>query len=178
MMSLEPSFSPLDLCTARALRQKSSLFVPALDQSFERWGRFPGQDKFDVAVGDYTGDGAQAAVVEALDGDGTGDFDAWNDAEGSKWRSVFGISNADNPQAAGGVVSDDEARACNTCPGGLGSTEWLALFAGNTLSSKYQDGHFIYVVIAGGGSGLDVYPPVLYVADAENPSDFNNLLEP
>ena len=52
------------------------------------------------------------------------------------------------------------------------------MFAGNTLSSKYQDGHYIYVVIAGGGSGLDVYPPVLYVADAENPSDFNNLLEP
>jgi len=143
-------------------------------------GRFPGQDKFDVAVGDYTGTAvsANAAVLEALDGDGTGDFDAWNDAEGSKWRSVFGISNADNPQAAGGVVTDDEARACATCPGGLGSTEWLALFAGNTLSSKYQDGHFIYVVVAGGGSGTETYPPVLYVADAENPSDFNNLLEP
>ena len=143
-------------------------------------GRFPGQDKYDVAVGDYTGTtiSANAAVLETLDGDGVGDFDAWNDAEGSKWRSVFGIANADNPQAAGGAVTDDELRACATCPGGLGTTEWLALFAGNTLSSKYQDGHFIYVVVAGGGSGTETYPPVLYVADAENPSDFNNLLEP
>ena len=142
-------------------------------------GRFPGQDKFDVAVGDYTGAGAQAAVVEALDGDGTGDFDSWNDAEGSKWRSVFGIDNADNPQADGGVVSNDTYTACGTCPGTkAGHEEWIELFAGNTLSSQYQDGHLIYAVVAGGGSGLDVYPPVLYVADAENPSDFNNLLEP
>ena len=143
-------------------------------------GRFPGQDKYNVAVGDYTGTALSAnnAVLAVLDGQGTDDFDAWNDAEGAKWRSVFGIANADNPQAAGGAVTDDELRACATCPGGLGTTEWLALFAGNTLSSKYQDGHFIYVVVAGGGSGTETYPPVLYVADAENPSDFNNLLEP
>ena len=147
-------------------------------------GRFPGQDKFDVAVGDYIGDGAQAAVVEALDGDGTGDFDAWNDAEGSKWRSVFGVSNADNPQADGGGVSNDVVApgGCGTCPAAAkakaGHEEWLELFAGNTLSSKYQDGHLIYVVVKGGGTGDSTYPPVLYVADAENPSDFNNLLEP
>jgi hypothetical protein len=54
----------------------------------------------------------------------------------------------------------------------------MDLFAGNTLASKYQDGHLIYVVVAGGGSGTDAFPPVLFVADAENPSDFNALLEP
>ena len=142
-------------------------------------GRFPGQDKFDVAVGGYTGAGAQAAVVEALDGDGTGDFDEWKSGEGSKWRSVFGISNADAPQAAGGSVSNDTYTACGTCPGTkAGHEEWIELFAGNTLTSKYQDGHFIYAVVAGGETGYDTYPPVLYVADAENPQDFNTLLEP
>ena len=170
----EKSMNEID----KILTQARNFYQTTADE--EGRGRFPGQDKFDVAVGDYTGTAvsANAAVLEALDGDGTGDFDRWDDAEGSKWRSVFGISNADNPQASGGSVSDEEARACATCPGGLGTTEWLALFAGNTLSSKYQDGHFIYVVVAGGGSGIETYPPVLYVADAENPSDFNNLLEP
>ena len=145
-------------------------------------GRFPGQDKFDVAVGGYTGTAltANAAVVEALDGDGSGDFDVWNHAEGAKWRSVFGKDNGDNPQATGGLVSNDTyASGCPTCPGTKdGHEEWIELFAGNTLSSKYQDGHLIYVVVKGGGTGNSTSPPVLYVADAENPSDFNNLLEP
>jgi len=136
-------------------------------------GRFPGQDKFDVAVGDHAD---EAAVIAQIGPSGT--FTSWDSNDGSDWRSVFGISNLDNPQATGGEVTDDEERACATCPGGLGTAEWSALFAGNTLSSKYQDGHFIYVVVAGGGSGTETYPPVLYVADAENPSDFNNLLEP
>ena len=170
----EKSMNEID----KILTQARNFYQTTSDE--EGRGRFPGQDKFNIAVGDYTGTAvsANAAVLEALDGDNNGDFDAWNDAEGSKWRSIFGISNADNPQADGGQVKDDELRTCDTCPGGLGTTEWLALFAGNTLSSKYQDGHFIYVVVAGGGSGTETYPPVLYVADAENPSDFNNLLEP
>jgi len=39
-----------------------------------------------------------------------------------------------------------------------GHEEWLDLFAGNTLLSPYQDGHFIYVVIPGGGTGENVFP--------------------
>jgi len=137
-------------------------------------GRFPGQDKFDVAVGDHA---SESAVVAQIGPSGT--FTSWNSDDGSDWRSVFGISNADNAQATGGVVSNDTYTSCGTCPGtALGHNEWIELFAGNTLSSKYQDGHLIYVVVAGGGTGNSTSPPVLYVADAENPSDFNNLLEP
>ena len=33
-------------------------------------------------------------------------------------------------------------------------------------------------VVAGGGSGNDVYPPVIYVVDVENAVDFNSVLEP
>ena len=59
-----------------------------------------------------------------------------------------------------------------------GHEEWLKLFAGNTIKSKYQDGHFAYAVVPGGGQGTATYPPVLYVVDVENASDFNNVIEP
>ena len=174
----EKSLNEID----KILTQARSFYQTTSDE--EGRGRFPGQDKFDIAVGGYTGATATNDVIEAIDGDGTGDFDAWDNEEGSEWRSVFGIANADNPQAAGGDVINDvvAASGCGTCPQAAkdkaGHEEWIDLFAGNTLSSQYQDGHLIYVVVAGGGSGLSVYPPTLYVADAENPSDFNNLLEP
>ena len=59
-----------------------------------------------------------------------------------------------------------------------GATEWKELFGDEVMGSTFQDGHYVYSVVAGGGSGEDVYPPVLYVADIENATDFNNLLEP
>ena len=162
----EKSLNEID----KILTQARSFYQTTSDE--EGRGRFPGQDKFDVAVGDHAD---QAAVIDQI----SGGFTSWDDAVGSDWRSVFGIDNADNPQADGGNVSNDTYTVCGTCPGTkAGHEEWIELFAGNTLSSQYQDGHLIYAVVAGGGSGLDVYPPVLYVADAENPSDFNNLLEP
>ena len=46
------------------------------------------------------------------------------------------------------------------------------------LESKFQDGHYAYSVVAGGGSGDDVFPPVIYVVDVENAVDFNSVLEP
>lgn len=156
----------------KILTQAQNFYNDTAD--LEGRGRFPGQDKFDVAVGGHAN---IAAVVADIGPSGT--FTSWNKSDGSDWRSVFGISNADAGQAAGGNVTNDTYISCGTCPGTkAGNEEWLTLFAGNTLESKYQDGHLIYVVVAGGGSGTDAYPPVLYLADAENPSDFNALLEP
>ena len=156
----------------KILTQARNFYQTTTDE--EGRGRFPGQDKYDVAVG---GHADEAAVIADIGPNGS--FTSWNGGDGSAWRSVFGISNADNPQAAGGIVTNDTYTACGTCPGTKpGHEEWLELFAGNTLSSKYQDGHLIYVVTKGGGTGDSTFPPVLYVADAENPSDFNNLLEP
>ena len=56
--------------------------------------------------------------------------------------------------------------------------EWLLLFGDEVLESKFQDGHYAYTVVAGGGSGDDVFPPVIYVVDVENAVDFNSVLEP
>ena len=107
-------------------------------------------------------------------------MNVWDHANGARWRSVFGVSNSAATQDVGGNVIDDTyASGCGTCPGtNAGHTDWLTLFAGNTLASKYQDGHFAYAVIPGGGSGKSAFPPVMYVVDMENASDFNNVIEP
>ena len=82
----------------------------------------------------------------------------------NSWISVFGIED----DYAGAGVSD-----CDAC-----SDEWLPLFGDEVLESRFQDGHYAYTVVAGGGSGNDVFPPVLYVVDVENAVDFNSVLEP
>ena len=138
-------------------------------------GRFPGQDKYDVAVG---GHADQAALIADI-ADLNSSFTSWANPDGADWRSVFGIANADAPPPAGGAVSDDTYTACGTCPGtDPGHQEFLSTFSGNTITSPFQDGHYIYAVIAGGGTGDDHYPPVIYVADLENPSAFNAVYEP
>ena len=172
----EKSMNEID----KILVQARNFYQTTSDE--EGRGRFPGQDKFDVTVGGHASNAEVLADLGSIDAQGAaiaGTFTSWNGTDGAQWRSVFGIANEDAVQAAGGQVTDDTYTACGTCPGtAAGHNEWIELFAGNTLTSQYQDGHFIYAVVKGGGSGLTAYPPVLYVADAENPSDFNNLLEP
>ena len=56
--------------------------------------------------------------------------------------------------------------------------EFLNEFGGNAIKSPFQDGHYIYTVIAGGGSGQQSYAPILYIADLESPKNFNKKLQP
>ena len=104
---------------------------------------------------------------------GTGDagWEDYDEAHENGWVSVFGTSNADAtlPFAASSAGVSDNAQ---------GTTDWKNLVGDETLSSPFQDGHYVYSVVAGGGSGSSVYPPVLYVGDIENMTDFNNVLEP
>ena len=109
------------------------------------------------------------------------------------------VPESDLTQQAVVLHADDVARTCASCPGvttgprnnpGIhtddngdwvtksGADEWLGLFGDSPLVSQYQDGHFVYQVVAGGETGDNTYPPVLYVADIENASHFNNVLEP
>ena len=172
----EKSMNEID----KILTQARNFYQTTSDE--EGRGRFPGQDKFDVPVGGYgTTRSDFASAINAQDDllTALGNWTDWDAAEGAKWRSVFGIANEAAQQDAGGQVSNDTYTPCGTCPGSeLGHNDWLNLFAGNTLSSKYQDGHFAYAVIPGGGSGLSAFPPVMYVVDVENASDFNNVIEP
>ena len=171
----EKSMNEID----KILTQARNHYQTTADE--EGRGRFPGQEKYNVHVGDYTNE------QDLLDDiDSTSDaIQRFDDADLGKWRSVFGISNAHAPLPTNCAVKNDELRTQdkngNTVYNGqeeLGHDEWLELFAENTLASKYQDGHFAYAVIAGSGSGLDAEPPVLYVIDVENPSEFNNVIEP
>ena len=141
-------------------------------------GRFPGQEKFDVPVGGYgTERSTQAVAILAQDALVTalGNWVDYDNAEGANWRSVFGTSDA---PAASQVTNDGVDSDCDTCNDHIGHVEWLERFGDNELTSQYQDGHFAYAVIPGGGSGEAAFPPVLYVVDIENASDFNNVIEP
>ena len=163
-------------------------------------GRFPGQDKYNepVSGGVASGSGASISYTAHAATSGTesahetailadigpnGTYTTWKSTN-SGWISVFGIANADFPAPAQHTIApddtDDIAVACNTCPqvDTIGKEEWLKLFGGEPLGSQYQDGHFVYQVVAGYGTGNTVYPPVLYVADIENGANFNNVLEP
>ena len=146
-------------------------------------GRFPGQERYDVQVGGYASE-IQLLDAIGIDAAATTAFDGYNDAEGAKWKSIFGISDATAGKSAGSLVTDDDGST-------LGHTEFLAEFAGNSIKSPYQDGHYIYIVLPGGyqyvdpdGDGTYVAitcndcSPILYVADNEDPSDLFKKYQP
>ena len=200
----------------KIIKQGGQFYQDTAD--IEGRGRFPGQDKYDMEVGQ----GDEVEILEDLIGDvmvdpGTGayihanngsvgSFTEYDGGDGVDWVSVFGTTNGDAPvpesddtQTPVVLHPDDVAGSCASCPGvrggardnpgihtdenGLwvtksGSDEWLGLFGDTPLVSQYQDGHFVYQVVAGDDTGDDSYPPVLYVADIENASHFNSVLEP
>ena len=149
--------------------------------ALEGRGRLPGQDKFNMQVGSYTD---TTDLLNDLD-----IFDSYSDtALGAKWVSVFG---SDNPLAlvsSDAYYSDDTLSAdvnsageiiCSNCPEGRmkGSDEWLDLFNREVLVSPFQDGHYIYIVIPGGGSGSDVKAPRICVADGESPKHLHKIMD-
>ena len=131
-------------------------------------GRLPGQDKFDMGVGGYT---ELAVLLQDLD-----NFTTSDNTIGEKWVSVFGTSNG---TPAGSNFQDDNKDECNNCNPNRekGSEEWYHAFSRETLKSPFQDGHYIYIVIAGDGSGDDAKSPKICVADAENPKHLHKFME-
>ena len=177
----------------KLIKQAGSYYQDAADN--EGRGRFPGQSKFNVSVG---GPGGVAYTNADASTSGTATAhaasnahhvsiltdigiigsanDGWEDYDETHlngWVSVFGTSNADAPLPIGVAAS-----AAGVDDNAAGTADWKNLVGDETLSSPFQDGHYVYSVVAGGGSGSSVYPPVLYVGDIENMTDFNNVLEP
>ena len=171
----------------KLIKQAGSYYQDAADK--EGRGRFPGQSKFNLSVGgpggteydnsDASTNGTAAAhtasdlhTASIMEDLGLGNSDGWRDydqAHDNGWVSVFGKDNADAPCPVGVVGVEDNAN---------GTDDWKNLMGDETLGSTFQDGHYVYTVVAGGGSGNKVYTPVLYVGDIENMTDFNNVLEP
>ena len=171
----------------KLLTQAKNFYQDAADK--EGRGRFPGQDKFDKHVGGYT---TTTAVQNAIAAN-TGITDATDYPGLSNWRSVFGTTNADAYQGAqdhkrlsdldggsgiGKWRDDANTTGCTHCTGGAGADEWLTLMGESAMASPFQDGHYVYVVIAGSENGNEAAAPTLYIIDVENPSDFNAVLEP
>lgn len=137
-------------------------------------GRLPGQDKFDIPVGGYSD---TLEVFEDLSY-----FTSFNnDSIGYKWVSVFGNHDGSIFQDDQYLpdVDDEGNVTCRNCPDSReeGSIEWYELFNQSILESPFQDGHFIYVVIPGNGSGDDVVAPRIIIADAENPLQFHKVMD-
>lgn len=135
-------------------------------------GRFPGQDKYNMSVGGYTDIENLISDLEL--------FEVGNDPNyAPKWTSVFGIFNPKAPVPMEAEFQNDIlTEECSNCSKNRfpGHEEWITLFANETLVSPYQDGHYIYVVIPGSGSGIDAKSPTLFVADAENPARLHKLI--
>ena len=179
----------------KLVKQAGQFYQDTAD--IEGRGRFPGQDKYDMQVGGHASESIITAQIVGIEAVGNTaavhpTYTHYQHANGSDWLSVFGIANSDVPKPTEATMhADDVAGSCQTCPGvstnnsihGVGEAktgheEWLLLFGDSPLGSTYQDGHFVYQVVAGGGTGNSTYPPTLYVADVENASHFNNVLEP
>ena len=179
----------------KLVKQAGQFYQDTAD--IEGRGRFPGQDKYDMKVGGHSSELIITNQIIGVEAEGSTaavdpTYTHYQHANGSDWLSVFGIANSDVPKPTEATMhADDVAGSCQTCPGvstnnsihgvGVAKTghqEWLLLFGDSPLGSTYQDGHFVYQVVAGGGTGNSTYPPTLYVADVENASHFNNVLEP
>ena len=167
-------------------------------------GRFPNQEKFNVPIGDDATNGGDSDLGAAgmqysltsdknnsdahtakilqdlgLDasfgGDLTQGWDRYSENPQSGWQSVFGFP-AGKTTADLGISSQIEDATNHNETGG--ENEWDGLFGDEELGSTFQDGHYVYAVVAGGGTGKDVYPPTIYVVDIESAVDFNNVLMP
>ena len=148
--------------------------------ALEGRGRLPGQDKFDMGVGGYTDTTALFNDLEQ--------FTTYTDDIGANWISVFGTENVHALKPAGSQMLDDTVTpdineidevTCRNCPPGRekGADEWYDLFADEVLVSNYQDGHYIYIVIPGSGTGDDVIAPRICVADIESPKYLHKIMD-
>ena len=137
-------------------------------------GRFPGQDKYNMRVGEYT---TELDLINDLE-----NFTTFDNQIGKNWCSIFGIAHEEAPMPIGALIVNDTIAAVEKCDACAetrfaGHDDWQYKFGGNALKSPFQDGHFIYAVIPGSGSGEDAEPPILYIADVENPKYLNKLLQ-
>ena len=179
---MQKSISELD----KLARQAANFYQdPAIK---EGRGRFPGQDKYNMPVGGHSSNqDILDDILDIYDENGNltdpADYLSYSSDHGYDWVSVFGVSNVDFPKPENAIVrwdDEDETLPCNVCPPTetAGRLEWETLFPTGPVGSPFQDGHFVYQVVAGSGSGTQAVSPILYIADIENPSQIHVILQP
>ena len=146
--------------------------------SEEGKGRFPGQEKYDVAVGGIglsegtsTDETLEAYVETILDSKVS------YDSELGEFVYVFSPTSDDDDELQGDWMS------LETSVGFDGNSEIGALdfkndFGNKGMQSPFQDGSYAYLVIPGSGSGTSAQAPVIVVIDTENPSKLHKTLVP
>ena len=149
--------------------------------SEEGRGRFPGQSKYDAKVGGFDlPDGANTdeALETYLEDVLVGISGYTSDL--SDFVYVFSPSVDDEDAIQGGWMSFDNDGAHQVSVGfdEDGALAFKENFGNNGISSPFQDGGYIYLVIPGSGSGTSAKAPALLVADIENPLQMHKTLTP
>ena len=149
--------------------------------SEEGRGRFPGQSKYDAKVGGFDlPDGANTdeALETYLEDVLVGISGYTSDL--SDFVYVFSPSVDDEDAIQGNWMSFDNDGVHQVSVGfdEDGALAFKENFGNNGISSPFQDGGYIYLVIPGSGSGTTAKAPALLVADIENPIQMHKTLTP
>jgi hypothetical protein len=141
-------------------------------------GRFPGQNKYNESVPVTGGYASEDEVLADIKGDDA-TFTIFSSADASSWVSVFSSTNPDATAPSGHQISTTEDDNGDTSfDEYVGAEEFLNEFGGNAVKSPFQDGHYIYTVVAGSGSGTSSISPILFIADLESAKNFHKKLQP
>jgi len=141
-------------------------------------GRFPGQAKYNQDVPHNLGYDTETECLADIKGE-SATFGTFDHASASHWASVFSTDNDDATAPTGHHISlTENDNGDSSFDEFVGGEEFLNEFGGNPIKSPFQDGHYIYTVIAGSGSGTSSISPILFIADLESAKNFNKKLQP
>ena len=140
-------------------------------------GRFPGQLKYNQDVPFDAGYDTEDLCLADIKG-ASASFTTFESSDASSWASVFSTDNADATAPTDHHISTSEDVVGSDFTEYQGAEEFLNEFGGNAVKSPFQDGHYIYTVIPGAGSGTSSISPILFIADLESPKNFHKKLQP
>jgi len=141
-------------------------------------GRFPGQNKYNQTVPETGGYATEVLLLADIKG-ANATFTTYTSDDASSWASVYSTDHADATAPSGHQISNTEDdNGDGSFDEFVGAEEFLNEFGGNPIKSPFQDGHYIYTVIAGSGSGTSSVSPILFIADLESPKNFHKKLQP
>ena len=141
-------------------------------------GRFPGQSKYNETVPATGGYATEVLCLADIKGT-SASFTTFESNDASSWASVFSTNHDDATAPTGHHISITENdNGDSSFDEFVGGEEFLNEFGGNPIKSPFQDGHYIYTVIAGSGSGTSSISPILFIADLESAKNFHKKLQP
>ena len=141
-------------------------------------GRFPGQNKYNQTVPETGGYATEVLLLADIKG-ANATFTTYTSDDASSWASVYSTDHDDATAPSGHQISNTEDdNEDGSFDEFVGAEEFLNEFGGNPIKSPFQDGHYIYTVIAGSGSGTSSVSPILFIADLESPKNFHKKLQP